>query len=422
MPKGISKRRRLASDLVVLGVDMAKGSFMAVAEFEDGEVSKPRKFEVGRAGFDAFLSFAQAEVKRRSRKGLVVALEPTGHYAEPLATWLLAQKVVVHSVAPLLTSRMKEVEDGTPRKTDPKDCRVIAEIARSGRGVPWPIPTGPFAELHLLSRRRWQLVKHRSQVLNRLHGLLDVVFPELRGLFADLSCTTVRWLLGVAPTPEALLALPLDELVANLQEKSRKNLGEECALALREAAQQTVGGRKGLAAHPLVLRQQLTELDQVETQMREVEAAMRTALAEVPYADRLLQIHGLGRLTLAILLGEVGDLRGYAVTAQLIKRVGLDLIEASSGKRSSEHVRQRVSKRGSPQARRVLYIAAVRLGQNVLSGARHRMVEEGKKHGNKAAIANARRLLGILMAMLRTGADFDAHRHALPQEVERVAA
>lgn len=413
MSKG-SAKRRLGSEIVVIGVDMAKESFVAVAEFDDGAVSKPKKFTVGREGFEAFLAFAGQEVGRRGRSRFVVALEPTGPYAEPLVAWLVTRDVVVYNVPPLLTRRMKEIEDGTTRKTDPKDARVIADLCRSGRGRPWRLVTGPFAELKALSRRRWQIVRRRTAVLNRLHAYLDVVFPEFPTLFGDVACPTARWVLGVAPTPDALLAVPEEVLVAGLLTASRRQLGAERAAALRAAAATTVGCRKGVVAQELVLAQYLADLEQVETHLAAVEAQMGQALGAVPYAERLLAISDLGRVTLATLLGEVGDLAAFAVPAQLIKHVGLDLIEASSGKKNPQRVVQKVSKRGSAQARRMLYLAGVRLGQGALAGPRYRLVEEGQEPGSKAAIANARRLLRILHAMVKTGSTFDPSRHVPP--------
>ena len=407
----------IQSNRVVIGVDIAKEQSVAVAQMGDGTVARPLRFITTAEGFTKLVAYAEEATKVSEATGFVVSLEPTGHYGWPLVCWLSSRGVEVFRVEPLHTSRVKELYDGTRRKTDNKDAVIIADLCRRGLCRRWVIQTGPFAELRVLSRRRQELTKQRNSAKNRLHRHMDVVFPELRRLFAKMTSKTVLALLAAVQTPAELLALAHEELTALLVRASRGQLGEERARALRQAAQASIGTTEGLEGHRLAIRQAVEELAHISNQLQEVEAAMSRQLEAVPYAKRMLSIPQVGAITAATLLGELGDFKGYRHAAQLLKMVGLDLVETSSGKLRGKRY---ISGKGRSYARQLLYLAALRMGKSVLAGPRHRMVEVNKVQPTKAAVANSCRLLRILHALVRDDVDFEPAR-VTPAEVLRAA-
>lgn len=385
----------------VVGVDIAKRRFVA---WSGGPTSKARSYGNDAAGFARFSEYLDGV----GRDGeLVVAFEPTGHYGERLIRWLEARDVRLFQVQPVHTKRAKELFDGTRRKTDAKDARVIAKPCAPPRGV--------FADLRVLSRHRESLVKRRSQLQNRLHHHLDVVFPELLEHFHKLRSAACLALLQRAPTPADLLEQDPDELTELLYRTSRHQLGAETMEAIRAAASTSTGVRAGIAAHRLGIRQQVAQLQAIDVDITAVEAEMVESAGQVEYVRRLVTIPRLGVLTVAILLGEFGDLRGYRVNRQLIAMAGLDLIEQSSGERRG---RRTISRRGRRYARQILYLAVLRLGWTTLSERRRRLVEDNKLPPTRAAVANMCCLLRIIHAIVRDGVDFDPSRHEAPPIIE----
>jgi transposase len=415
MPPGAKedsvRRTRLCQvinpEVLVVGIDVAKSKHVAVAFAGDGRASKPKSFDATRSGFEALLAFARDCVTRMGAKGFVVGLEPTGHYAHTLVTWLLGQKIDVFSVQPSHTNKAKVLLDGTTRKTDPKDAEVIASLCRQGFARAYRVPVGAFATLRVLSHQRQQLVKRRSQVVNRMHRHVDVMFPELRSLFPKLESTTCLWVLRTVPTPADVLAMPLEELAEALYVASRWQLGEERAREMREAAEASVGITEGLAGHRLALEQLLGELEAVLAQIAAVEKQMAVELGQVPYAALLRSVPRLGMVTTATLLGEFGDLRNFKVAKQLIAMAGLSLVEKSSGQ---HHGHQHISRRGRAYARQMLYLAALRVGWGFLAEPRRRKVEDRKGEKTHAAVANMARLLRVMHAIVRDNKPFDATR------------
>lgn len=394
-------------ELLVVGIDVAKSKHVAVAVAGDGRTSKPTSFQATRAGFEALVAFAEASVKKTGSRGYVVALEPTGHYAQALVAWLLGRKIAVFSVQPSHTNKAKVLLDGTTRKTDSKDAEVIASLCRQGFARVYRMPVGAFAELRVLSRHRQQLVKRRSQLVNRVHRHVDVIFPELMSLFPKLESATCLWVLRTIPTPVGVLKMPMEELTGALRAVSRRQLGEERARAMRTAAEASVGVTEGLTGHRLALEQLLGELVAVLAQISAVEKQMDAELAKVPYAALLRSVPRLGMVTTATLLGEFGDLRNYKVAKQLIAMAGLSLVEKSSGQ---HHGHPHISRRGRAYARQMLYLAALRVGWGFLAEPRRRKVEERKGEKMHAAVANMARLLRVMHAIVRDGRPFDATR------------
>lgn len=392
---------------LVVGIDIAKSMHVAVALAADGRSARPHRFAPDRDGFASLKRYAEEAARKLEARSYVVALEPTGHYAETLVRWLVGEELLTFSVQPLHTHRAKSLLDGSSRKTDPKVAEVVATLCRQGFCRPYRAPTGPFAILRVASHQRQQLVKRRSQIVNRLHRHVDVVFPELRGLFSKLESCTCLWVLRTMPTPSEVLAWSEGDLAVALKRVSRGQLGTNRAREMLEAAKASVGVTEGLPAHRLALRQLLAELESVLGQVDEVEAEMSAALAQVPYAGLLRSIPRLGKVTTATLLGEFGDLRNFKVAKQLIAMAGLSLVESSSGQHQGHH---HIGRNGRAYARQMLYLAALRVGWGFLAEPRRRKVEERKGSATKAAVANMARLLRVMHAIVRDNRPFDDTR------------
>ena len=100
----------------------------------------------------------------------------------------------------------------------------------------------------------------------------------------------------------------------------------------------------------------LEELELVEKQTEELEEQMETVLGKTGYAKFLLSIKGIGVVTLAACLGELGDPTRFDNPRQMSRMAGYNLVEDSSGKNKS---RTKISKRGRKNLRSVLYQMAL---------------------------------------------------------------
>jgi transposase len=141
-------------------------------------------------------------------------------------------------------------------------------------------------------------------------------------------------------------------------------------------------------------------------------------LEQIPYSDSLLSVKGIGKITVAGLIGEVGDFRQFHTLREVMKLGGLDLFEISSGKHQGN---RHISKRGRPLLRKLLYFAAINTVRKggVMHGCYQRHLEKGMPK-TKALIAIARKLLGILFALIRNHSQYDEQYS--PKEDLKLAA
>ena len=152
------------------------------------------------------------------------------------------------------------------------------------------------------------------------------------------------------------------------------------------------------------IKQLVEGIEETERLIDETEEKMREYLKEIPYSRCMLSIQGVGEVTVAGLIGEVGDFTKYKTAAEITKLAGLDLFEVSSGKHKGE---RHISKRGRPLMRKLLYYAAI----NVVRKGRimHERYERYLQRGMprmKALIAIARKLLGVLFALVRDQSEY----------------
>ena len=70
------------------------------------------------------------------------------------------------------------------------------------------------------------------------------------------------------------------------------------------------------------------------------------------YVEKLLAIKGVGLVTIAGFIAEIGAIRRFKSPKQIQKYAGLELVENSSGKHERK---SKISKRGRRKLRKILY-------------------------------------------------------------------
>ncbi len=279
---------------------------------------------------------------------------------------------------------------------------------RDGHYLRCLLPARVYADLRELQVARWRQKQQLNSVKNRVHGWLDVFFPEFRAVFKDITGKAAMWVLSNCPAPTMINAMPLAHLVKGLKGASCGRVGEKRALRLIEAAQRSIGVPEGLAGAWLRLKGYLEELVLYERLQADTEAAMAQALEKTGYAEYLLSIPGVGVVTAAGFLGEIGDPGRYESWRQVQKLAGLNLVEHSSGQYRGQ---RKISKRGRPRLRSLLYYASIGL---VARNAEFRYLYdhflsrgENPLKRKQALVAISLKLLRVVMGLLHNHETYD---------------
>jgi transposase len=288
-------------------------------------------------------------------------MEPTGHYWLNLSKWLFDQNIDVVTVNPHLVKKNKENRDNTQSKSDKKDALVIADMVKNGYYAIIRPNSEAFEKLRVLMANRDVVVKRLVSSINQINRWVDVVFPELRQVFKDVKGKGAIATLRLFPTPIELSSMSAEDIVNGWKTVMKRHSGLKKAQSLIELAQSSVGNQQAHEAYKLHLEQLLEEFDLATTQLERVEKEVTSVLEQITFAPKILAIEGISKISLAGILGEAGDLSGFAHGNSLLRHAGLHLAEASSGKWKGQIV---LSKRGRSRLRRYLYLATMSLVMN----------------------------------------------------------
>lgn len=145
--------------------------------------------------------------------------------------------------------------------------------------------------------------------------------------------------------------------------------------------------------------------------MEELMELIEEKISEVPYADKLLEIKGVGLKTVCGFIAETGDISRFDNPKQLQKLAGYAIVENSSGKHKGE---SHISYRGRKRLRYVLYEAGISvIGKNAEFKEIHRYYQTRLDNPLKkmpSVVAVACKLVRIFFVILTRGVDYDGEK------------
>lgn len=393
------KSKRVNENTLIATVDIGKEMNVGYWRCPDGTEIEPFEFRNDGRGFTRFWKCIMKAKDANNLEEIIVGFESTGSYAEALAHFLRKRKVRLVQVNPTHSKKFREVQDNSPNKTDKKDPKVIANIVELGFALTVVIPEGAHAELRRLTHARERNMRRRTTLVNQLESMMAIIFPEFLHVMKDLKTVSARYLLKHYPTPQDIINLGLPVLTSTLKRTSRGQLTKERARALYEAAQTSVGVREGLGSILLEMQEILVLIEASERFTERLAQEMARFLQQIPYSRSILSIKGIKEITAAGIIGEVGDFTKFRTISEILKLAGLNLYEVSSGKHKGQ---LRITKRGRSLLRKFLYFAALNTIRK--GGVMHETYQRYISRGMlklKALIAVARKLLGIIFALVR---------------------
>jgi len=420
-------KKALVRQALVVGIDIAKKShYVQILDGFGEPFEKPFPVQNTMDGFQHL----EARIKQAKDKlgltNIVIGCEPTGHYHKPIAHWFMERDYTAVMVGSAMVKRRKEEPDNSPKKSDPKDAALIAQLISEGKYLNMILPRSEYAELRELTIIRRQLRETLTRYLNNLAAVLDEFFPEFTSVFKSKTGKAATWVLRNCPWPEEILRLSLTELAENLSKASKKHCGIERAKELQAAAKRSIGVREGLNSARLRLNLILDGIEETERRLADIEAQMAIELEKTGMKESLPSIPGVGVVIAAGFLGEIGDPRQYDGWRQVHKLAGLNIVSNSSG----QHIgKSRISHRGRPGLRCLLYQATlVMVFRNPQFQALYHYFRTRPQNplcAKAAMVAVSGKLLRVMMHLAKTGNLYDPSRvfgHVRESQIGGIAA
>ena len=404
----------ITATTLVVGIDIAKKVHWAsFSDYRGIAIGKAISFTNNRGGFEKIVAkieqLRNSKILRAPYNNVVIGMEPTGHYWKTLAHYLIKAGYRVVSVNPHHTKKSKELDDNSQTASDKKESMVIARLVKDGRYFDPYLPDGAYAELRGLANARVNIMKRSNAVKNNIIALLDEYFPEIFEVFGNpLTGKSARQVLKKCPFPSLIIALGAEGVLSVIKEGVKKSVGMKKACALLEAAKTSVGVTYGLESAEIRLGHLLRELELIEAHLADIESCMEQKLQETGYSESLLSIKGVGVVTAASFLGEVGDPLRFSDARQIANYAGYNLVEDSSGKSKSG---TSISKRGRSQLRSLLYkMAFVMVGQNPEMKALHKYLTSRAKNPLKkkqSLVVVSKKIITVIYSLLKKQALYD---------------
>ena len=361
--KQVEKRQQIKKTTLIIGVDIGS-NFNAMAFMnKEGEVlGKFPKVYNSREGFDYFVQTIEEIKAKKGLKSVLIGMEPTGHYWRKIAFFAMEKGYQVKFVRPTAIKHQRELDESSSAKSDIKDAITLANITREGKYIDTVIEEGVYRQLRTLSKVREKHSRGSVRAQNTLSAVLDDYFPELKQIFWSMKSRSLWAILKYCPFPQDVLKCDISTITEILSKSSRrKTTAKKKAQDLYDAAQISIGLKSISEADRYRLNHYLEEVMRSEVLLKEIMIKMKDLLKQTPYAEFLLSIHGIGPLSSAIFLGELGNPVHFSNPKQIIKYAGYDPQEKDSGLRVG---RKRISKKGRWLMRKTLYFMAMRAAQH----------------------------------------------------------
>ena len=407
-----SKIAQVTERTLVIGVDIGSETNYARAfNWRGQELSKKVfRFSNSQEGFQSFSDYLRNNQAIASAEQIIVGCEPTGHYWFTLAKYLKTQHINLALVNPYHVKQIKELDDNSPKKTDQKDPKTIAKLVVDGRYSYPYLPEGIYADLREAVSSRERIVEELNAVTNRLKRWLKIYFPEYLTVYKKFSSESGLTVLETVPLPQDVVKLGAGGINHLWREKKLRAVGIKRAQTLVEAAQNSIGLDGGVCTR-MEMQMLLEDYRVKEVQLEKVTAVLEAETLKIPYTEKLLSIKGVGLITVAGFLSEVGDIRRFDSPKQIQKLAGLELKENSSGKHRG---RTSISKRGRKRLRKILFQVMLPMIQN---NAEFREVYEyfttrqkNPLKGKQAIIAAGCKLIRVFYTILKHGVDYDPQK------------
>jgi transposase len=155
----------------------------------------------------------------------------------------------------------------------------------------------------------------------------------------------------------------------------------------------------------------LEECERVVEILEKVEQEVWRLLGDIPMAQQLRSVKGLGPIFIAAILSGAGDLKQYAHGRQLLRKAGLNLAERMSGKYKGQIM---LSKRGDAKLRKYMYLATISvIGTNSIFRQLHEnnvQIKQMKKQQSVFKLLG--KLARIMIGMVQRGETFSPEKIA----------
>jgi len=341
-----------------VGIDVSKGKSMVAALREMGEVTIT-PHEIPHTAIELEnLGYSIISLGEDTR----VVMEATGRYHEPVAAALHEMGIYVCILNPIV---IKQSGAGSVRKvkSDKKDALKIAKYGLDN----WTklrehTPMDAVRQqLKLFSRQYNLYMKTAVSLQNNLISLLDKTFPGVNELFDSpvRADGHQKWVDFVTDFwhCDCITRTSQKAFTQRYQKWCKRKGYNFSAYKAEDVYASSAGHFTTLPKNDntkLLITSAAAELTATRRVLMTVKAEVIRLAKLLPEYDTVQAMYGVGEITGAQLMAELGDVRNFANRGSIVAFAGIDPEVNQSG--SYQRESNPASKRGSPHLRKTLFL------------------------------------------------------------------
>ena len=383
--------------MLFVGIDIGKNNHVASMMDEYGKVVfKAFSFSNTTDGGNAL--FSKLSSYSSNPSDFEIGMEATGHYWLSIYSFLFEKGFLLHVINPIQTDGWRKGTEIRKRKNDIIDSVLIADLIRYGQFVQTRLADEDLFSLRTLTRFRTYLVESISDLKRKVVCVLDQIFPEYQSIFSDIFGKTSKEILLQFSSPVDFETISSESLAELLAQLSRQKIGAAKAEQLKAAASSSFGITFAKNSFTFQLKALIEQISFIENQVKETESEISNIMRKLD--SPITTITGIGNVTGAAIISEIGDISKFDNPRKLVAFAGLDATVTQSGQFEATH--NVMSKRGSPYLRKAIFQAALiaSFHDPVLSVYYQKKKAEGKHHLTCVG-AVARKMCNIIYAVLK---------------------
>ena len=340
--------------MICVGIDTASDKHDVCIMNQEGEMFK-RMFTIhnNKTEYKKLFNEIESAKKFRNDSKVCIGIESTGVYSETLVNYL--SKIEAYEIIyinPILTNMFQHSELIHYAKTDKIDAKGICTFLSDKRKrlYTYTPPSYTILEMRSLGREINHLNKQINKTVNRLTGMLHVVFPEFFQVFGKVKGSTCLEYLRLYPTPDMIVKKhSLNDVYKKLDSRGRKieNLNK-----LIHFAKETIG--HSTKSDAIAISFLASQLQLFYSQKEALIDRMDILVTE--NAMNLAQIPGIGAITACTIMGEIGDISNFRGADSLVAYAGINPMVYQSGKYEAKGLS--MSKKGSSYLRNAIILVS----------------------------------------------------------------
>ncbi|MBT8348148.1 MAG: IS110 family transposase [Sulfurovum sp.] len=360
------------------GLDIHKHFMIATVLCRDGE-KEQKRFDRNDEGILSLKSWVLEE------KCNVVACESTSDFWVPIYDTLI-------NYVPVIIGNARDMKAFTHKKTDKIDSEFIAQLALNNMIKPSRIFAPDHRQFRSMVRLRFKLVQKRTDIKNEASSILSSQMLHLNDVLTDIFGKNGRMILsGICDGQN------IDHIVSKLTHNVCKKADQIKEVFKNEIPQYVL----------VRLKTCLKIIENIDEQISilENEIFRYANKHHKREMDILMSCPGIGELSAATLIAEIGDFHDFSSGDKLASWLG---VVPNVYQSADKYYNGRITKRGSRVARWILTQVAQAAARTKNSKMKMFFNRKVKTIGfQKAIIALARKIVTIIWHLITNDKMYD---------------